>query len=160
MNEKQKIEVATAKGFLRHYNVQYRTSFSVHEVSDSPDVICRSEDGAKLGVEVTLTEDSRLDIAAMLGRSDHRDLGNQNPQILGVSLQEGVTENLLARIREKMKKRYDGSNALVVRSVSGVDWDWDVQLKGIQDQLINDISPYTEGVWLLNLDMDRIFRIK
>jgi hypothetical protein len=75
LNEKEAIEKATADAFIELYNREMGTSFSITEYSDAPDIRCRALKGNKFNFEITLTEDRKKDIAAALGRSDHRSIG-------------------------------------------------------------------------------------
>lgn len=159
MNEKQKIEVATAIGFLALYNAEQGTSYEFGELSDSPDVVCFDADGKRLGLEITLTEDCPRDIQAALGRSDHLNMANFHPSRPASNLQGNVTESLLQRVHEKLQKNYGARTALVVRSASGVDWDWDLQVIEIQRVLAGNQNNFDHGVWLLNRQMDRLFKL-
>ncbi len=72
MNEKEAIEKATADAFIKLYNLEMATSYSIAEHSDFPDIRCKDKDGNKFNFEITLTEDRPKDIQAALGRSEHR----------------------------------------------------------------------------------------
>jgi len=72
MNEKQKIEQASAEGFIELFNQQFGTDYQIVELGDAPDVRCQDSKGTKLNLEITLTEDRDLDIKAILGKSSHR----------------------------------------------------------------------------------------
>lgn len=157
MNEKQKIELATAKGFLSLYNAEYGTSFDVKELSDSPDVICVNANGEQLGLEITLTEDCSRDVQAALGRSDHRDIENFDPSQPASHLQGNVLASLLQRVRQKLQNNYGARTALVIRSTSGIDWDWDTQLQDVHRELNGQQNHFDSGVWLVNRQMDRMF---
>ena len=101
MKEKERIEKATAEGFLRLYNGYYRTTFEIVELSDAPDVRCQDSDENELNLEITLTQDRDKDIQALLGRSDHKSIqaleehnkrvaeGKENP------ISSSLSENLL-----------------------------------------------------------------
>lgn len=159
MNEKQKIEVATAKGFLDLYNAKLGTSYKFCKLSDSPDAICRDADGQRLGLEITLTEDCPRDIQAALGRSDHRGIANFDLSRPASNLQGNVLESLLQRVREKLQNNYGARTALVVRSTSGVDWDWDTQLPDIRQALAGHQNYFDLGIWLMNRQMNRLFHV-
>ena len=74
MNEKEAIEKATADAFIKLYNSEMGTSFSIVEYSDAPDICCQDLKGNRFNFEITLTEDRPKDIQALLGRSNHRSL--------------------------------------------------------------------------------------
>ena len=159
MDEKQMIEAATAMGFLALYNAERGTTYEFRELSDSPDVICINTDGEQLGLEVTLTEDCPKDIQAALGRSDHLDIENFEPHRPASNLQNNVLDSLLHRLKEKLQNNYGARTALVVRSASGVDWDWDAQIQGLRQQLAGRQNHFDFGVWLVNRRMDRLFKV-
>lgn len=76
-SEKQLIELATAEGFLAHYNALRGSTYAVERVAGdgvAPDVFTKDVSGNLLGIEVTLTEDRPRDIASALGRSNHKSL--------------------------------------------------------------------------------------
>jgi hypothetical protein len=159
VNEKQKIELATANGFLALYNTEHGTSFSVDELSDSPDVICVDTHGNRLGLEITLTEDCPGDIQAALGRSDHLNLENLGATRTARHLQGNVSESLLLRLRSKLQKRYGVGTALVIRNASGVDWDWDTHLDEIRRTIGGQHNHFDCGVWLINRQMDQLYKV-
>lgn len=159
VNEKQKIELATAKGFLVLYNAECGTSFSVVEQTDSPDIICVDTQGNRLGLEITLTEDCAGDIKAALGRSDHLNTENFAPTSPGSCLQGNVSESLLQRLQSKLQKRYGANTALVIRNASGVDWDWDTHLGEISCTIDGKQNHFDRGVWLINRQMDRLYKV-
>jgi hypothetical protein len=72
MNEKEAIERATAEGFLRLYNELMKETYCITEHKDAPDICCRNKDNETLNLEITITEDMPMDIASLLGRSNHR----------------------------------------------------------------------------------------
>lgn len=86
MNEKEAIERATAEGFLRLYNELMKETYRITEHKDAPDIRCRNEDNETLNLEVTTTEDMLMDIAWLLGRSNHRSV-----EALRKSKNKGVT---------------------------------------------------------------------
>ena len=159
MNEKQKIELATANGFLALYNAEHGASFAVSELSDSPDVLCADSDGERLGLEITLTEDCPGDIQAALGRSDHLNIENFDPTAPASHLQGNVSQSLLQRLQGKLLKRYGVGTALVIRNASGVDWDWDTQLDEIRRALNGQQGGFDRGVWLINRQMDKLYKV-
>jgi hypothetical protein len=170
MTEKEKIEKATAEGFLELYNGHFNTTFSIFELGDAPDIKCRDNEGNELNIEVTLTEDNPRDIQASLGRSEHKSLealkkhnqnvaaGLEKPQFS--SLSGNVLEQVAKRINEKLLKRYGANTALVVRDTSGVDWEWDTVI----DELIGKINiknnPFNMGIWILNLAKTTLYKVE
>jgi len=167
-NEKQKIELGTADGFLRLYNKHFGTSFRVLEQSDAPDIRCVDDAGRELNLEITATEDSDRDIQALLGRSRHKSidaLAEQNDRVASglTSTQfvafEDVKTTLTARITSKFDKDYGSNVALVVRDTSGCDWEWDEVAEEIASALDLTRNPFDQGVWLLTRVKDKLFRI-
>lgn len=59
---------------------------------------------------------------------------------------------IIERIKEKTSKRYGENVALVVRHVSGVDWDFEQELESIRDNVHCESSPFDQGIWLLSDD--------
>lgn len=159
LNENQKIELATAQGFLALYNTVHGASFRIEALSDSPDVICIDEGGDRLGLEITLTEDRPGDIRAALGRSDHLNIENFNPSASASHLQGNVFDSLLQRLQKKLQKRYGIGTALVIRSASGVDWDWETQLGEIRRAVQEHENHFDRGIWLINRQMDTLHKV-
>ncbi len=168
MNEKQRIELGAADGFLRLYNQHFGTSFQLSRHADAPDIRCVDDCGRKLNLEITATEDAPGDIKALLGRSDHRcieALAEQNkrvpasPESLPFSSFEDVLETLVQRINSKLSNDYGKNTALVVRDTSGCDWEWDEVTGDIASQLDLSRNPFDEGIWLLTRAKDKLFEI-
>ena len=129
------------------------------QTNEPPGFPGRFTDGQRLGLEITLTEDCPKDIQAALGRSDHLDIANFDPSRPASHLHGNVMESLVQRISEKLQNNYGARVALVVRSASGVDWDWDAQIPDIQQALAGHQNHFDQGVWLINLQMDRLFKV-
>lgn len=160
MNEKQRIEKATAEGFLKLYNDYYGTDFRIVKLGDNPDVQCRDSNGCNLNLEITQTEDCSRDIQATLGRSDHRNiknLGLEEPQFS--SLSGNVLEHAAERINEKLLKSYGRGTALVVRDSSGVDWEWNEVIDELKERLTLKQNPFDRGIWILNRDKTRLYQV-
>ena len=159
-DEKQRIELGTAKGFLRLYNKHFGTSFRVLAQSDAPDIRCVDDAGHQLGLEITATEDSDRDIQALLGRSDHKSidaLTAQNERVASglhsppfVSF-EDVKKALVARITSKFNRDYGSNVALVVRDTSGCE--------EVASGLDLARNPFDKGIWVLTRVMDKLFQI-
>jgi len=128
-------------------------------LSDNPDVQCRNETGDELNLEITLTEDAPMDIQAALGRSNHLDIGNFDPNTFVATCSADAVKMLLIRLEKKLQKRYGANTALVIRSASGVDWDWDVHIDDIRHNIETHENPFDRGIWLLNRQMDQLFCI-
>jgi hypothetical protein len=158
LSEDQNIEKDTAERFLHHYNDLNDSAYAVVRLSEAPDVICRDSDGAELNLEITLTEDRDMDIAAALGRSPSRSIGNLKPGS-GVCLQEEVLDKLVKTIAAKLTKDYGPNAALIVRSVSGVDWSWGSIAPQLRERIDLTRNPFDSGIWLLNLDGSELFRL-
>jgi hypothetical protein len=168
MNEKEAIERATADCFVALYNSMQGTDYAPEEYS-IPDVRCVNSGKEVLNLEITLTEDRPGDIKAMLGRSeDHSmaaikahvekvDAGLADPLERVSSLDTNVSSICIQRIRAKMDKRYGQNTALVVRDISGVDWDWDLVVDDIRQGLQGIQNPYNKGIWIVSLSKKRIF---
>ncbi len=147
LSEKQKIELHTADKFLSHFNKKFGVSFKITNLGDTPDIACRSGKET-LFLEITLSQDLENDIPAFLGRSDSR-----SPEKVlkrtGYSL-EHVTGNVIKAIKKKINKSYGMNVALIVRHVSGIDWDWEPCLEYIQASIGCAKSPFDKGIWILD----------
>lgn len=147
------------------------TSFSIVEYSDAPDIRCRDLKGNMFNFEITFTEDREKDIAAMLGRSDHRSIeslrkhldevkaGKANPLERVSCWQGNVTERIFGRILSKLKKDYGSNAALVIRDTSPVCWDWELVIDDINRMLASQRNPFDMGIWIISFRKDKIYRI-
>lgn len=171
MSEKEAIEKATADAFIELYNREMGTSFSITEYSDAPDIRCRDLKGNIFNFEITLTEDREKDIAAALGRSDHRSIGALRKHLDEVKagkaspldrvscLQGNVTQMIVSRILPKMEKDYGPNVGLVIRDTSPVSWDWELVVDEIRSQLNSPTNPFDKGIWIISFRKDKIYRI-
>jgi len=169
MNEKKRIEKATAEGFLQLYNGHYHTMFEIRELSDAPDVRCKDSDRNELNIEVTLTQDRDKDIQALLGRSEHKSIkaleehnqrvaeGKEKP--IFSSLAGNVCENAAAKINDKLLMHYGPNTALVVRDSSGCDWEWDEITNELKAKLKLNRNPFDKGIWVLNFSKSKLYQI-
>ena len=170
-NEKEAIEKATADAFLVLYNIKMGSSFFVVEYSDSPDVRCKDTRGNYLNFEITMTEDNKRDISALLGRSEHKSLevmkenlaisksGKAGSISMSSSLSSNVAPMAICRIKAKLKKNYGANTALVVRDTSPVGWDWDMVANEIKCALDLRRNPFDKGIWIVSYSKDRLFQI-
>lgn len=171
LDEKKNIEKATADGFLKLYNQKMNTSYTIVEHGDSPDFRCEDKADNKMHLEIVLTEDRLGDIQAMLGRSEHRSQkafeawyeevkqGKRSIFERVSCLPGNVSTMVMRQIQKKLKKNYGPNTALVIRHVSGIDWDWDMEAENIKDMLTSSHNPYYKGIWIIPNNKDRIFRI-
>lgn len=168
MNEKQRIEQATAIGFLGVYNRSEGADFKIIELRDAPDIVCSDSKGNKMNLEITLTEDRYGDIQDSLGRSDQRSVENLSAHLAEVKsgkadLRFGSLGNALSKaatqIGKKLLNRYGANTALVVRDTSGVDWDWDCAVDELCNRLNILKNPFDKGIWIINNTKTKIYRI-
>lgn len=169
MNEKQRIEQATAMGFLAVYNRSEGADFKITEHGDAPDIICTDSKGNKMNLEITLTEDRYGDIQDSLGRSNQRSVENLTTHLAEVksgkadlhfgSLQGNILSNAATKIRKKLLNRYGPNTALVVRDTSGVDWDWDCVINELSNRINTLKNPFDKGIWIINNTKTKIYRI-
>lgn len=169
MNEKESLEYYSALAFLKHYNLLQGDDYKITEVTDSPDILCKNSKGHSMKIEVTLTEDKQGDIACALGRThgnaiefqkihlDNSQYGSAEPIINSI---QSATENLVERIKAKSNKDYGTNTALLIRDTSGVAWNWDVQKRKIIGKTKRLRNPYDKGIWIINRDKSKIFRIR
>jgi len=170
MIEKEAIELATATAFLKLYNIEFHESYRIVEQSDAPDIRCENNLHELLNLEITLTEDRQKDIAALLGRSDHRGIDAlrqaQNPDTTGAtfpfgsSLSGNTSAMLISRIAAKLNKDYGSRVALVVRDTSPVGWDWGSVMEQVRDELDLSRNPFDMGIWLLSSHPETLYRLK
>ena len=171
LTETQRIELSTAEGFLSLFNAKAGSNFEAVHVAgpdEVPDVIASDSSGRILGIEVTLTEDRPRDIAAILGRSNHKSIDALKAHLRAVSegkaqmevncLQGNVIEILRERIAKKLIKRYGANVALVIRETS-ISWDWELILPALRDYLDGQKVPFDQGIWLLSLYKDRLTHV-
>ncbi|UCC22546.1 MAG: hypothetical protein JSW23_00270 [Planctomycetota bacterium] len=170
-DEKKAIEKATAEAFLRLYNQKMNTSYRIVEHGDSPDIRCEDTPSNKVNLEIVLTEAWPGDIAAHLGRANHRTLEALKTHLRELDAGKGsvfdrvsvLSGNLMAmvidRIREKLKKDYGPNTALVVRDTCPADPDWDLVVDEIRHHIDLSHNPYDKGIWIISHAKGRIFRI-
>lgn len=172
LSEKQQIELATAERFLEHYNELYGTHLAGHHLANDgevPDVLAHDSKGFNLGIEVTITEDRPKDIAAALGRSDHKSGEALQAHLARVhagqeeirfnTLTGNVIDTLIQRIRVKLLKRYGPNTALVVRDISPTPWLWDHINASILARLKDMSITFDRGIWLVNRDRTSVFNL-
>jgi hypothetical protein len=169
VNEKQKIEQATAEGYLKLFNHHFGTDFGIVELGDAPDVRCQGSKGQELNLEISLTEDRPRDIQAALGRSNHRSAealaehnkrvaeGKEKPQFS--SLSGNAVDQVIRRINEKLLKSYGPNTPLVVRDTSGADWDWDLVIEELRQNMNLQRNPFDRGIWILNFAKTKLYQI-
>ncbi len=168
---KKAIEKATADAFIKLYNTEMGTSFSIVEYSDSPDIRCKDPEGNTFNFEITLTEDWPKDIQALLGRSDHLSIealrqhlskvkvGKASPLERVRCLQGNVVEMIVTRIQPKLEKDYGHNVALVIRDSSPIGWDWNLVVDHIKNRLNLLRNPFDKGIWVISYSKDKIFRL-
>ena len=171
MNEKKAIEKETADAFIELYNKKNGSTYRIIEYSDAPDIRCKDSEGNVFNFEITLTEDHPKDIAALLGRSDHRSIeslkkhlaevkaGKANPLERVSCLQGNVTEMIVSRIQPKLSKDYGPNVALVIRDTSPLDWPWDEVKEQIDSLLDMKRNPFEKGIWIISYSKDRIYNL-
>lgn len=133
------------------------TTYKVESHSENPDFTCSDSDGNILQVDVTLTESSKGDIKARLGRSNHKCV--KKMIVSSNSLQDSTIEIVLNCIRKKLLKRYGPNTALIIRDTCPLDLNWDLFLIQIKKELNNEYNPYDEGIWIIANSKDKIYRV-
>lgn len=58
-----------------------------------------------------------------------------------------------------MKNDYGSNTALVVRDMSGGDWDWNDVIPALRSRLDLTKNPFSRGIWVLSRVKDRLFPI-
>jgi len=170
-DEKKAIEKATAEAFLKLYNQNMNTSYRIVEHSDSPDIRCEDTQGNKMNLEIVLTEGQPGDIAARLGRANHRSLEALKTHLAELDagkasvfdrvsvLPGNLSAMVINRIQEKLKKDYGPNTALVVRDTCPAEPDWDFVVDEIRLHIDLSHNPYDKGIWIISNAKDRIFSI-
>ncbi len=171
LDEKKAIEKGTAEGFLKLYNQKMNTSYKIIEHSDAPDIRCEDTVGNRMNLEVMMTEDRPGDIQAALGRSDQRSVEALKSHLAEVRagrasifeqvgcLEGNVSAMLVRRIQSKVQKDYGPNTALVIRDISGGNWDWNSVVDDITARLDLSRNPYDKGIWIISNSKDRIFML-
>lgn len=171
MTEKEQIEKHTAEAFIALYNKLMNTDYRIVEMSDAPDVKAKNSNGNMFNFDITLTEDRPGDIKAILGRSEDKSLEALKEHMKKVkegkasifesssSLSGNVASLAVSRIKKKLTKRYGSRTGLVLRYASRVGWDWEYAIEDIRKEISKLDSPFDMGIWLINNDKTKIFRI-
>lgn len=160
LKEKQRIEKGTAEIFLNAYNNRLGCDFAIERLGDQgkgePDVICKNpKTGEKLSLEVTCLEDVHGDTGYRLGRLV-KPISKSG--LTGRSFDFDTLPRIVDRIRVKCQKRFGAHVALVLRQVSGIPWDFDLELRKIRALIDLRNNPYDKGIWILSIQRE-IFRI-
>lgn len=164
LSEKERIEIFTAQAFIDYYNQENGTQYMVSLTGTSPDVICKDPQSPDFFLEITMTEDDRGDIPALMGRSDKRSIENLKAQKGKVDpykfcLGGQVKDILLERIQKKFNKKYGPNVALIVKDTSPIDWGWEGISGEIQAQLKKYNHPYEKGIWLVSSSGTKITQL-
>jgi hypothetical protein len=151
MSEKKKIELATAELFLRLYNDEMKTAFSVVSQNETPDVHCKDrKTGQELELEISLLQNLPGEIAFILGR------GNQprspTTETTAVSLFDDVYKELEKSLSKKLLSKYSEKTALVLRQTS-ILWspeDWKLIARDIRNMVLKEREKnYGKGIWII-----------
>lgn len=176
MNEKKLIEKSTVDAFLNLYNELNDSNYYVLKHSDSPDFICKDSLLDKiLNIEITMTQDQDKDIQSLLGRSTDRNIDSIKEKIQKIkngelhymdaitSFNGNTLPMLFTTIEKKLKKDYGKSVLLVVRDTSPLKWDYSMYIEDISKQVSTMIPSskkvFDDGIWLINSDLNQIWRI-
>ena len=154
LNEKQQIELATAKAFLELFNHRMGTNFEPVKLSDTPDVRCRDESTQQiLDLEITLLEDRPDDIAYTLGRVQ---VADELSVARVIDFRRDVIPRLVDRLKEKLLSVYGKRTALLIRQVGPI-WDatdWQREAPAVVSEVLTGREKhYGMGVWILCSNM-------
>lgn len=161
--EKQNIEYHRALHFLNFYNHKYNSSFRIKRLADSPDVICEDENGNRINLEITLAEDRRNDIKAMLGKSDHKSAALKRRLPVATEPLRPINR-IYEAIYRKIYNRYGPNTALIICYASPLksqyeENDWN-DIKRHKFSLSNvAYDPFDKGIWIVSLRGGIVFRI-
>ena len=170
LSEKQRIERASAQAFLDLFNAEFGEDYEIVEHDDAPDFRCLNSAGARLNIETTITEDRHGDAAVLLGRppppsideltdSLRDELAAGGDLVKQLCSEEASIDNLVERIRHKMRNDYGPNAALVVRDISPLDWEWDQLAAAVRQRLDLSTNPFDGGIWVLYRWKQAIVRI-
>lgn len=154
LSEKQRIEKAIGQLFLNLYNALYGTSYTIVELSDSPDVRCQdSSTGRKLELEITLLEDLPGEVAYVLGKA--RKPVSPTTGMTTVSFFDDSMSQLGSTLAKKLRSSYGKNTALVIKQVSPF-WEpkeWEIVADRIRESLLKGKEGhYGAGVWIICTD--------
>lgn len=159
--QNQKIEHATAAGFLQLYNQEKGTDFEIsHHLSldnKTPDFKCRNSSNQVLFLEVTLTQDRPDDIPALLGRKQHLSVEYSRTRPAR-SINE-AKYSLIETIRKKSFKNYGENTYLLIRDTSPVDWSWEYEIADIEKEIKDIPLFFNKDIWMLNFFKTKIYKI-
>ena len=159
-SDKETLEVANATMFLELFNGAHGTQFSIIKHGDAPDFECADESsGDSFALEMTMTQDRELDIAARSGRSESRSVRALREQLEavregkataleGVDTPENWNEQLARCLEAKAAKDYGKNVALAIRDVSPMRWD--VDHARIAEVCRRAAPRFGRGLWLFN----------
>lgn len=169
--ETRSIERATAEMFVAMYNAKTGDTYRVvgQPEPPEPDVLCENDAGDKLKLEITMLQDRPRDIQSLLGRSDADSLETlqanneriRRGEVAAIDtvacFERDVIPNLLDRLRAKLDKQCIGPNvALVMRSTSPLDWDWNLymyEVRQVLESILLELKlghpPYDRGIWIV-----------
>jgi hypothetical protein len=150
LNEKERIELATATLFLPMYNLRKGTNYEVIKVQDTPDVRCQDRSSQEvLEVEITLLEDRPDDIAYVLGRVEVKD---ELSIARVIDFRKNVVPRLMELLKDKLLSAYGERTALLIRQVGPI-WtasDWQREAPAVVSQVLAGREKhYGMGVWIL-----------
>lgn len=150
LNEKQQIELATAKAFLELFNQRMGTNFEPVELTDTPDARCRDASTKQiLDLEITLLEDRPDDIAYMLGRVE---VADELSVARVIDFRRDVIPRLVDRLKDKLLSVYGERTALLIRQVGPI-WDatdWQREAPAVVSEVLTGREKhYGMGVWIL-----------
>lgn len=159
------IELYSAIAFLKLYNKNMDAQYKILDWDDSPDFVCRDQEGNELKIEITLTQDKEHDIQAILESSNLRNAENVILQMASC-LQTNVMEMLIETVRKKLSKQYGSNTALVIRDASPLDWDWSMMKEQIMKRILEILesnksfkNPFDKGIWILTNSKDAILKM-
>lgn len=161
LNKTQRIEKGTAEMFLNVYNNSFGCDFAIERLGEQgngePDIICKNlKTGEKLSLEVTCLEDVYSDTGYRLGHLKDKPMSKSG--LTGRSFYFDTLPRIFERLSDKCQKRFGANVALVLRQVSGIPWDFELELGRIRALIDLRNNPYDKGIWILSIQRE-IFRI-
>lgn len=154
MNEKERLEKAACEQFVKIYNQQFSSKFTIVKHQDKPDFIIGNQDEEQLGIEVSHLYHDQREAMLLLGREK-----GMHGLMSFNDLLDALNRLLQKKFDEAQKYPYKGDKHLVVRTTSPIWGNKD--FKGSREKILVPSLSAFEKVWLIfNLNRDEMLELK
>jgi len=154
IDQKKRIEEATARLFLRLYNSRHHSQFEIQLLGEAPDVTCFDRNADKiLHLEISLLEDIPGEVPYALGKREKPISPSTGTH--AVSLNEDVIPHWSSQIAKKLRASYGKDTALVLRQVSPLwePYEWEIVAPGFREEVLKGKEAnYGAGIWVICSD--------